>query len=446
MIGFKKSGIQGEEVVGKIKFDKFCLFKGEANALVGVKGYNGDCSGGRLRRGIGFAPHYIDGQTPITVDVGERSVVAVYDVILKSGNHTFFFVADDGYLYTRNSAGEGVKRAEIGEYPSCHLIRDQYKRVYCLFAGSSAAYCTVNGAIYTLAGAGKLLGACAAGKRFFLLYEEGIVAYSAPYQPSKWEGDSQGAGELFIPSSAGKARAIAGYGSSLYLFAERAVYRVKVKARASDFVVERLSYDGGEILPRAAVATGTGVCFLAESGLYYVEGDRVERRCAHLPVFPKSAQSVRVAYCNNLTMFEYLSAEEELTRLAVYPDGKSGFFCGHYGKFGGSEYFYTTSGVQRYVRPPNLGRYLPTAAFETGEETLGYAGQKSLKRLFLRGRGEVIVRVVSGSVPHEYSVKLEKGVGEARLCERGRAFVFSLLPKFDCELESMTVEYVRLKE
>ncbi len=444
MIGLKKSDIQGKEITKRVKFDKFRLFTREANGLTGVKGYNCDCQDGRLRWGIGSAPYSLDGQT-LTVDLGESSVVAVYDVILQSGNHTFFFVADDGYLYTRNTAGEGVKRAEIGEYPSCHLIRDQYKRVYCLFAGSSAAYCTVNGTIYTLAGSGNLLGACAAGKRFFLLHEEGVVAFSAPYQPSKWDGNSQEGGEFFIPSSGGKARAIAGYGNALYVFAARAVYRVKVKARASDFVVERLAYDGGEILPRAAVATGTGVCFLAESGLYYVEGDRVERGCAHLPILPKSTESARVAYCDNLAMFEYLSVEEEWTRLVTYPDGKNAFFCGRYGQLGGSEYFYT-SGVQRYVRPPNLGRELPAATFETGEETLGYEGQKSLKRLILRGRGEVAVRVISGSVSHRYSVKMEKGVGEARLCERGRAFAFNLIPTFDCEVESMTLEYSRLKD
>ncbi len=445
MLGIKKSDLHGEEITRRVQFDEFQLFQRTPNALVGVKGINSDCRDGRLRGGIGFATHYIDGEEAITVDVGDLSVVAVYDVILQSGNHTVFFVADDGCLYTRNSVGVGEKRAELGEYPSCHLLRDQYKRVYCLFAGSIAAYCTTNGYIYTRAGTGNLLGACAAGKRFFLLYEDGVVAYCAPFAPSNWSGGSQEGGELFIPSSAGKARAIAGYGRFLYLFAERAVYRVTVKARASDFVVEQLAYDGGKILPRSALSTGTGVCFLAENGLYYVDGDRVERRCAHMPILPTSSQSVRVGYCDNLVIFEYLSWAAERTRLVVYPDGRSAFFCSPYGKLGGSEYFYGSNGVQRYVRLPSAGRYLTTPTFDTDWEDLGYSGRKTLKRLSVRGRGEVTVWITVGSVSHEYSVKMKDGKGEVKLCEQGAAFAFRLAPRGDCELKSMTVEYVRLK-
>ncbi len=445
MIGLKKERVQGESVVKKVKFAKFRLYGEEANALSAVDSLNCDCREGRLRAGIATAPHYISQGTPITVDVGELKVVAAYDVRLNDGKHTFFFVASDGYLYTRDSLGVGVKRAAIGDYSSCHLLRDEQKRVYCLLAGAVGAHCTEDGSSFTCVGRGRLNGACAAEKRFFLLYHDGTIAYCAPFVPTEWGGDAQEGGELYLPASAGEGRAIASHGKFVYVFAERSIYRIAVKAKASDFVVERLDYDGGEIVPRSAVSTGMGICFLAESGLYYLRGDCIERRCAHLPVTPKSEESARIGYCANTVMLEYSSADGMAKRLVVSPDAKDGFFYGRYGQFCGSEYFYSTVGIKRFVREPVQGVYSPEPYFETGWENLGSFGGKTLKRLTLRGRGEVRVCVCFGAGTHEYFVTMTGGKGEVRLCERGETFAFRLFPQMGCEVENMTVEYVQLK-
>ncbi len=441
MLGMQKSFIDGKNGRRRVKFKKFLLQgEGEENALLAKSSLNCDCRDGKLRSGVGFAPHYI-GNRPVVADMGEMKIIGTYTVPLHSGDSIAVFVGEDGYLYIRNSYNQGIKKVYIGENPSYHVMRIQSVGTYHLFVGGSGAYYTTNGNTYVSVGAGTLCGGCAAGKRFFILYKDGDLCYSAPFSPSQWEGESHQGGKLYLPVEGGQPTAIAAYGSSVYIFTERIVYRLKVKAKASDFELEQLFYEGGVISPCSAIKLGAGVFFLAEDGVYRIKGDKIERLCKEIPIHPTRGRAVRVGFCGDALLAQYLDEyDKEEKRLVVHTDGSGGYFIDCFGTLGGSDCFFEGELAYRFEWNTLRGGYYTYPHFETGWQMLGSAKPKILKALTFHGKGTVLVRLYNGSLTRDYTLSID-GEQTIRVQEKGIAFAFRFMPRNGGELESMTVEY-----
>ncbi len=444
MKGLKKSVTEGKNGVRKVTFKKFRLFTEEAGGLTALKSINCDCHGGKIRRGVGNVPHYRENGIPVVIDVGDQEIVAAYDIRLRPDSATAVFVAADGYVYAPDNYNVGVQECYVGDYTSYHSLRFGDSDVYHLIVGDKGACYTRDGQNFTTLYHKNFKGGCVAGNRFFLLEENGTVYYSAAADPSKWEGDAAEGGEIYLPVEGGKPKAIAEYGNYVYIFTERVPYRITVKAKASEFVLEKISYDGGEVIENSALAVGTDIFFLSVNGLYRIQGDRVEKICKQLPIHPDVAAKARWGICEDTVIWHYFDEDLQWKRLVAYADGSDGFFADTYGLPCGGEYFCYSGLMCRFVKTSSDRLILEPPFFQSDWENLGTEKQKTLRKLSLKGKGKVRVRVDNGGWYNEYNFTLNGGEGSVNLCKKGKVFSFHIFPQAGSEVSGMSVEYTYL--
>ncbi len=438
----QKTAVVGKNKRKRVKFSRFCRRK-EGQGLVALESVGCDCRGGRLRRGLGYRAYRFDDER-VSVGWKDKSVSGVYPLSGKRGN-ALVLAATDGYLYVR-IAGVWERMVFVGECVYLRMRVDS-DTVYHLFVGTEGVYYTLDGAVFIRFEEGAPLGGAIAGKRLFLARRGGVVVYSAPFAPTKTSGAEEG-GELYMPAAFGEIVAIVGTQKYLYLFGERDVCRVEVKADAGAFTVEPLAYAGGRILPNAAARGGLDVFFLAENGLYRIDGERIEGAFDYLSLLP-SYQPCRVGRAGSNLLLDYVERSGEKRRLALSADGKEGGFLFPRGTLCGGALF--VDGGTAYGYPPfsslkDMEEEEEQPYFSSGWEGLGTAGKKRLKKLTVRGEGSLEIEVRSEGSARRYAVVCKGGRGEALLADTGRAFLFTLFPLRDCDLESMTVEFVYLEE
>ncbi len=446
MTGLYKAPFQGKTRAKRVNFRGFSLQGEEENRLAAAESLNCDCADGRLRGGVGVVPCYNGNGSAVCASL-EMEIEGVYFLAIntsgKADSKAWVLVGADGYLYSfQPESGETVQRVYIGTNPSHCAIRVRERWIYHLFTGSEAAYYTLDGAEFLPLASGYIGGGCAAGKRFFIAASHGRIAYSAAFDPTKWEGASHEGGNLYIPSAGGDIVGIASVGAYAYIFAERAVCRLTAKADASTFVIEPIAYTGGMICPRSAIALGERIFFLAEDGAYCACGEEVKRILPAMDIRPLRGGNCRVGRFADTALIEYEDEGGGVKRLAIVADGKDAFFVDCYGRLGGNEYFCENGAVGRYVRGDLEGSYPSAPYFETVWKTLGTEKRKLLKKIRLRGRGSVELFVQGDGVGHGYEVDCEGGEGSVRVCEGGNSFRFRLRPALGSVVEGVTVEYL----
>ncbi len=439
MIGFQKSSMRGKNKVKRVKFTRFCRTSEKRSSLVGVEVLGCNCREGRLRRWLGFRPYLRSDSSFVNWTNG--GIAGVYPLTLADGTKRLVLVGTDGYIYVESSEGAWERGAYIGKKPAFRSLRVDEKKVYYLFAASDRVFYTLDGVEFALIGEGKVCDIAIAGKRFFVAYQGGRVAYSAPFAPDRFGGESREGGELYLPADFGEVVALGGVGRYLYVFGNNAVYRVTVKADGTDFLVEPLAYEGGKIAARSAMEGGTSVSFLTEDSLCRVKGEKIERICEYLSLKPLGTSCI-VGRVGGVFVLEYYERTGRSKWLAISADGEESGHLPRGGKLCDGGYFLKDEVLQQFVPGHVETNFDTTPYFQSGWERLGSYEQKILKRIILQGRGSVVVEIRSGNVTHQYTLSLQNGEGAASLCERGRAFIFRLLPSANCELESVTVEYV----
>ncbi len=439
MVGANKSALAVKNGRQTRKFKSFSLRDKEG--LTATESKNCDCRDGRLRAGVGYEICYEYGKPLVfdMEDIEDTEVLGVYPLRFLDGSNALFFVSGDGQLYAAPSVNE-VYGVLVGEYPKCLSMRTGAGESYHIFVGSRGGFCTTDAIRFAELTDEPLYGACIAGHRLFLLYEDGRLEYSEAYAPTVFDGSAHAGGALFPTVEAGKPIAVAGYGEYVYIFFERGIFRITVKAKANEFTIEPIFYDGGEIIPRSALSLGAGIFFLAEGGAYRIRGERVERLCAYLPVCAKRGVSAEVGYCGNLALIDYEEESGERRRLVLYADGEEGFFTQSYGRLGGNDYLYDGA-MKRLAR--GEGGVFPTQPyFQSGFELLGTTKRKTLKSLRFQGKGNLEVEVSTNGGSYRYALEMTEGERKIPVQIRGVAFSFRLIPSADCVVKRMDVEYV----
>ncbi len=444
MAGYKKTPLAAENKVKRVKFSRFCRQSEQKNALVAVESFNCNCRGGRLRGGLGYEP-FLSRAEPLKLPWSNKWAAGFYPILLDDDEMALIVITTDGYLYTYEADQSWTERVMVGSVARYLPLRVEQGKTYHIFSGGSRVVYTHDGIEFVEITHGELGAIATAGGRLFIVHALGRLQYSAPFAPETLAGSPQEGGELYMPHSFGEIQSIQGVGNYLYVFGAKSAYRLCVKADGTEFELEPLAYAGGRIMANGAVQVGGSIIFLAQEGLYRIEGKKIERVYEYLPIRPQ--------YCNcrsgrfgDTILFEYAEVGGKNRRLALSADGEEGGFLFPLGALCGNGYFREKNSVYTYAPPTEVKKYTQKPYFETGWEWLESRGRKHLKRLIFHGTGSLSVEVCSGQTTRSYAVTLEKGRGEARLLEVGNAFVFRLYPNSDCNLESMTVEYVYLEE
>ncbi len=447
MLGYTKSVIKGKSVKGRITFDKFLLEDNGEKGLVAAQSVACDCRDGRMKRGVGYTVQRSANGSPITIDLGGQEVIGGYDIALDQNTFLPVFIGADGILYIRNDDGTGnPKGYYVGENPVYHYARSGDSNIMHFFAGSRGVYYTRNGNSFMRVANEPLCGSCLAGKRLFILLPSGTVRYTAACHPEEWSGKSQEGGELYLSMEYGEPRGMAGFGDYAYVFMERGIYRITSKAKASEFVVEPIHYDGSRVIARSPLSMGAGVFFLTTNGLYRIQGERVEQICKNITVRPKEDCVATNGYCGDTVLMEYLDESSTRKRLVAHTDGKGGYFVEPYGHLCGSDFYCVDGTLRRFTQDTKAGRFENHPYFQTGLENFGHDGLKQLKRLILRGKGRVIFWIAWRDMIYSYDLRFVDGVVEAKLHEKSDLFYFRIRPMEGSELKSMTIEYTYVKD
>ncbi len=439
MLGIRGESMQGKKTRRKVRFQGFS-FEKKGKCLPLAEAINCSLAGGRLVCGVGSVPYRDAEGVPLLIDVGEEAQ-GLYPVAANSGglNHSarLYLVGESGYVYEVDAnTGAATKMVNVGIRTAYHAVMGADRKIYHLFAGRNRAYGGVDSFASLLAG--PLQASCVCGGRFFVARTSGRLAYSAPFSPAQFDGGSDGGGTLYLPPDSGEIVGLAATQEAVYLFVERGIFRLQVAADAGKFALERLEYRGGRICPHSMIAEGEGAFFLSTDGAWSARGRRVERICKEL-AFSPSESECRVGRCDGTLLIDFDEGGTR-RRLALTPEGDSGYFCDAYGELGGNEFFCLTQAAYRLARAGER-TFQHTPEVVSKPTTLNTRYRKRLKAARLFGEGRVHLEVRSEGNTRTYAFELAQGEGAARLLDSGRAFVFRLRPDADAFVEGMEIEF-----
>ncbi len=440
MYGVRKQIFEKRRKEKRAKFTSFSEKEGGRYALRG-KSVNCDLTGGSVKGGIGLLPYSEEGLSanmPV-------STKAVYELALNNGSASdskgIYLVGSDGGLYRSHlTTGEVTKLVTIGDRLTHTAFRDDSRKTYHLFCGDAKAMITTDGVSFILLGEEAYRGACIVKGRCFFVVAPSILRYSAPMEPMKTEGDSDGGGALFLPTLHGEATGVCAENECLYVFMERGIYRLETAASSRDFQLTQIEYAGGKISRGSMIATGKGIFFLAQEGAYRLQNDRVERVCAWLDIQPIDGECT-VGRCEDIVLIEYFAEGGGRKRLAMYTDGADGFFTEPYGALGGGELTYQSSLVFRFAKNSPRTMYRRAAKFSGEPLDLGSAKRKQLRRLRLFGDGEARLGLTVDGFTYSYALTVSGGVSEIPLRMRGRVLKIDLFPSAGACLTGLEIDY-----
>ncbi len=445
MLGVKKRATPRKKKVRVASFDTFSQKERGDGILFGTSA-NCDCRDG-LQRGVGLTAYRNDMGNTVVAPVNLR-VRGAYLLYLYDGTSNvkrLFLHAGEDYLYVCNPAdGTAGRRRQVSGAPMYACVQDGEKRKYHLFGGSSEVFCTEDGETYVKIRDRDVRGLCVCGERCFTVSNDGLY-YTAAGEPTKTEGKADEGGVLYPPLELGEPIGVATMGGKVYLFTEYAIFRLTVSAKASDFFLERLDYDGGRICRRSMAATEKGILFLSMTGIYFLRGDSAKRVCEHIPLRPTIENNCcRVGYCGDMVLIEFKEQSYGIPdrRLALYADGSDGFYVDVYGELGGNGYCFMNKTLYCFAKNPEDGLYSTLPYFKSEKIDFGTRAKKSLQALRFVGEGGVQVRVECGSRVRTYAAEMTKEGVKVRTVEKGEDFQFIILPEAGARLDSMQVEYV----
>ncbi len=445
MVGVKKSKEQEKRELKRAVFDRFASSDKNGRTLLAQENWNCDCRGGVVRSGVGLVALDTGDGREVFINV-TTEVSAVFSTWLSGTEFAVYALGVDGYLYRINLAnGQMMRRVQVGAHAVHSVMRDEDGLEYQIFSGDKAAYMTTGGDDFSQISTGNFIGSCVVGKRL-LLAQERIIFYSEPLRPNILEGDSDSGGSLVLPAGQGCIVGLCADGGKAYVFTEKGIFSLCIPAKGREALFQKLSYSGGRICNRAMVATGNGILFLAENGLYRVLDGKVTRVCSLFPLSPADPNAVcKVGVCGDLAIFEYAeltsSGGTQERRVAIDFEGKEGFFIDRYGVLSGNELCYANSGAYRLACSKAGTIYQRIPMFQSYALDFGSNRRKYLRKICARGLGSVRVDILSEGITHTYSLQFVGGEAAAPLCEVGASFILRIFPSGGGELCALTVEY-----
>ena len=454
MIGRMKAPLKRKEKKKTVRFSSFGeKSAGEGNLFPSVY-VNCDCREGVLRGGIGLQKCLDEngGEWGVALSNNTSAKNVFFATQMVRGERKtppdLYVVGLDGYLYVRDSStGAGVKKALLGEGATHCVLKDESRNAHHLFSAEKGVYGTIDGETFTHISPSECISACLYGGRYLLLHKRGDLHYTAPFAP--YDGvssDYDGAGNIYLPAECGEPVGMLKYGDEVYIFFERGIYKLTVSAFARENTLQKIPYQGGDICVRGQAVTNDGILFLASDGLYYLRNGCVQKICEYLNVTPcEPKESCNVGYCDDLVLFTYrqkTESGEEVKRLAVYADGKDGYFTEAYGTLGGNQYTYLSGAVYSYVKDTEGIQRQQTPCFTSQALDFGTEKRKRLKSIRLTGEGNVGICVRSGEREHRYLFACKEGGASVRAVDIGKAFTFELYLDVGAAVRSLEVQYI----
>ena len=453
MLGLKKEAIKvSGGGVKTYSFHTFGIKKRGAYVLEGRDALNCNCKDGRLKGGIGVKAYADSSGDKIPVSITQENASVFVTTSNTDASPTpkrqVYLVDQNGYLYWRNpSTNKAEQKLFLGPGVDHCVLKTESGRIYNIFVGTADIAITKDGTSFTSQLLDGLRGGCIAGKRLITARYNGEIRYSKVFEPfAASSSDPDGSGIIYMPPGYGEVVGIKEYGGEVYVFCERGIFRMAVFAKASDFTLKNIPYNGGNICLRSMVVSGKGIVFLASDGAYCVNGDSVKRICEHLPIGPCDVhQLCATGYGNGFVMIDYarkMQTGAEGKRIVIDTDCEDGFFANAYGALGGNEYTHGLSEVCIFTQDDVNVRRGQTPYFTSVPLDFGTKKNKRLKTLRLQGDGQITVTIRCGDVEQSYSLSFIDGVAQTRLTGKGKAVTLTFQLHPWAVVEDVEIDYI----
>ncbi len=425
---------------------------GADKTFCGYDAFNVDCRNGRLTTATGC--RFVGDAFNNNVTLPNKTVRRFFQGVIKTETgdlqKVYFAVSDTGALSMFQSEKGWILLGEIAPF-ACLSVREENGEIWNVLLVDSGVYVVKEFGVLELKESMACLAGCFLGERMFYGCKNGEIVYSKPSAPTMVLDSIEDGGRLYLPADSGEIVAMKAIGETVYAFCERAVYAVKTQAKANEFVVRRVAYDGGRIVKNGVAVLGEIILVLAEDGAYRMQNDVMKKAFERL-----NFGRIEIARGCEYGCFEgkatfayYVYEKQRYVRKAVtlYADGKSGYFVDGYTALSGGEngvFFLKGNVLSAFggAQEP----FLSAPNFRARQTDFGVLGRKTLKKMRAYGTGEATLVVANEQGQREYALKFRSGVAETRLVESGFLFSFAFRPKLGCVLDGADVEFLCAEE
>lgn len=430
-------------------FDGFqTLAEGKKNWLCAENAVNCDCTGGRLRRGVGATEYVLDG-TAVVAPSGLGKTVAAYIFQKKLANGEYteipVMVNEAGEFFVYDAAAKSFQKeaTALGRTKFLNFIDETHTPIGILISeGGVWGYATETGLVQTEITEALPCGGIAAN-RLFVAVAPYTVAYSAPLAPLDFSADIDDSGKLYLPKDAGKIVDIAAYRDDIFVFFERGISKIAVAGAARDFEVRSLAYGGGRILDGSVGEAGNSLAFLSEDGAYLFDGAKAKKLPFSEPLDIGRGRDCWHAAIGDKYVARYTDGAGETRCVVVDGEDKTGYLafdCEGLTQAGGRAIFVRDG---KWLVLDGAGA-LPSgeiSRFVARNADFGTGGNKGLRKLIFQGNGSFALRVSSKGETQAQSIVFANGRAEAPVGLAGTYFDIEILPEQDCVIRSVRAEY-----
>ncbi|MBR7186174.1 MAG: hypothetical protein IKD43_01630 [Clostridia bacterium] len=195
------------------------------------------------------------------------------------------FVTDVARLFLSDTAVFGLSSDSLLKpYPDGTII-DFYPRLvravvpYHSEEGELIHYIVADGRTYSLRGqffravTEDIGGRCAAVHRERIFLGGGnTIRYCAPFKSDEWEITQEETGRIDLTSSGGEILALISFNGNLFCFREHEILRIRADAAELNYRIERIPFDGGNVLANSVRDCGSHIVFFTTRGLAVCDG------------------------------------------------------------------------------------------------------------------------------------------------------------------------------
>lgn len=455
----RKSAKRVKTIRKKVEYLAFYGFAKEKSAktLVAVKSRNCDFRGGRLGCGVGVKKYRLSHDEtielpilPDTFGTCERFFAHSYLVdgvkletigVNTSSGRLLVFENDGKVLRAIESSAKlkkGLTVYDADGVASVLVCGEKKTYLYSFLTGATMLFQNAS-----------IVGGCVCRERV-VLGGGFTVYYSAPLDASDFSESIDGAGKVELPSILGEIVGVISLGENVFVFRRFGITKLTGGGAGREFVFEDLPYASAGIVGESIVICKDEILFLSAEGICAFNGNRVRSVSYGLLRAPmRSTHTCYGAFAFGRYYLSYLDVDGMRRNVFVdlndeknvgetflaqgLPDSCGRAICGIGGEI---------LELEMNAELPSGEEYL----FDVGALDFGDTGEKVLRKIVLRGRGQCVLTVSGRNGEKELFFDMENG-GETALDALLKGERFSLLFRLvkGCEIESMKVTYDKVE-
>ena len=247
---------------------------------------NVNISDGRIVRSAGVAQAKVnDHLFPSTFSVGtavaDGTIFKRYDYSTGNWDHRVVYLDSDGDVYeARIGTSSALTQLNVSRSVFKKFLHYHYnnKDALLLFDAELGKIELYDGTTIVSGNTPKLTDACVYNDKVYGVENVGYnrLRFSATNDPFDWTTSESGAGSVYFSDEGGVLRRVVPCGENLYVFRDYAVYKLTAYKGVKDYTLTKIFSAAEKICPQTVACWSNQVFFLAEKGLYAIEGNNVK--------------------------------------------------------------------------------------------------------------------------------------------------------------------------